>query len=185
VLSAKLLVPLAIAFTISAGTVFALLAYLGVILHLHGSFFRFALVPALLGCVMIDLAYPRVRCSLIRRQTPEQLDGQLPFLVNGLLWGFDTGTIVSTFRASAASWAAILLVAAGWAPRWSGLVYGGTFGTILLVAASLDLMGSRLATVSSERVLASVRAIARPVRWASAALALVAALAALPPTWLP
>jgi hypothetical protein len=81
--------------------------------------------------------------------------------------------------------AAILLVAAGWAPRWSGLVYGGTFGTILLVAASLDLMGSRLATVSSERVLASVRAIARPVRWASAALALVAALAALPPTWLP
>lgn len=85
------------------------------------------IAAALALCALADVAFPRVRCSLFRRQTSEYWVVDLPRPIGGFLWGLDTGTIVSTFRASAASWAALLLVAAGWAPAWSGLVYAAAF----------------------------------------------------------
>jgi cytochrome c biogenesis protein CcdA len=120
--------PLVAGFTVSATLVFAgawLLGrkYLGDVSN------RAALGAAvlLLLAAIADLVYPRIRCSLLRRQTPKRLVGRYSPPVGSFLWGLDTGTVLSTYRASAASFAALALMLAGWGPVWTGVAYAAGF----------------------------------------------------------
>lgn len=101
-----------------------------------------ALVVAIvLGfCALADILFPYMRLApMIRRQTPKEWMQRLHPRAVGLLWGLDTGTMVSTFRVSAASWAALILFAVGWAPVWMASVYGITFaGSLWLLITAYD-----------------------------------------------
>jgi hypothetical protein len=44
--------------------------------------------------------------------------------IAALIWGFDTGLLVTTFRVAAVSWGALLLTALGLARPWTGISYG-------------------------------------------------------------
>jgi hypothetical protein len=127
-LRSKMLPTLVVGFTTSALAVFALA-------HVAGSALRssWALPTNLVVAIglavfaAIDVAFPRARPSLLRRQTPRHLTARVPLPVAGFLWGLDTGSVFSTFRASAASWAALVLVFAGWGPWWTGIAYAAAF----------------------------------------------------------
>ncbi len=92
------------------------------------------LALVLLGCAALDLDMPGSRCSLLRRQTPRRLFNNRHFLRGAFLWGVDTGSVFSTYRASAASWAAVAMVAAGWIPLWAGALYAIGFCLPLTLA---------------------------------------------------
>ncbi|MCA1602993.1 MAG: hypothetical protein LC776_15620 [Acidobacteria bacterium] len=47
--------------------------------------------------------------------------------VGALVWGLDTGLVVTTYRVSIASWAALALAMLHVIPVWSGIVYGLAF----------------------------------------------------------
>lgn len=123
-----MLPPLVVGFTLPAVGVFALA-------HLGGLAFRSAfslpvdvlLVIALLFFAAIDLTFPRLRPTLLRRQASRSLSGRFPLPMAGFLWGADTGSVFSTFRASAASWGALALSFAGWGPWWVGIAYAVAF----------------------------------------------------------
>jgi hypothetical protein len=74
---------------------------------------------------LADLADGRV--SVFRRQTPERLLSIAPPSVVGLFWGLDTGLVFTTFRTSAASWAALACAFWGFLPWWAGTVYAASF----------------------------------------------------------
>lgn len=95
-----------------------------------------AIVGALIMCAFADLLFPRVRLSLLKRQTPRSLPALLPLPIAGFLWGVDTGSVVSTLRSSAASWAALIATFGGWGSWWTGVVYGAAFclPLVLLIA---------------------------------------------------
>lgn len=187
---AQLLVPLLLGFALSATTVFALAS-------IAGSAVRARLDPpwtpvmliVLAGCIAADLRFPRLRCTLMRRQTPQTVVGVLPAPLGCFVWGLDTGSVVSTYRASAASWAALLLVLAGWAPWWAGIAYAAGFGiplALLVVsysggAASRRRTGfSAFARADTDRaVVPALLAAAPRVRLVSALLALAAAATVL------
>ena len=58
------------------------------------------------------------------------------------LWGIDTGTAVTTFRVSVATWAAFALAFLHVLPFWSGLIYGAAFFIPLVIVIALPV-GSR------------------------------------------
>jgi hypothetical protein len=123
-----MLPPLLVGFTCSAAMVFAVVYFAG---RAFRSAIPFSIDPLLLLPLVvfaaIDLSYPRVRPTLLRRQTPRSLSGRFSYPITGLLWGVDTGTVLSTFRASAASWAALALSFAGWGSWWTGIAYAAGF----------------------------------------------------------
>lgn len=136
----RVLGPLLTGFTISSVAIFALSSVAGNVVRTAFSLpIELLIVFVLVLCVAADLAFPRVRLTLIRRQTPLSL-ARFPEPITGLLWGMDTGTVVSTYRASAASWAALILTFAGWGPWWTGIFYAAAFCTPLgLLIASYPL----------------------------------------------
>lgn len=73
------------------------------------------------------------RVFALRRQTPDVLLGRLTPGWAGLVWGLDTGSVVSTYRVSAASWGALALAWSGLMPAWVGAVYGCAFVLPVLV----------------------------------------------------
>lgn len=182
----KMLPPLVVGFTCSALAVFALA-------HLSGSVFR-ASVPFLVDVLLlfglvifavIDLSYPRVRPTLVRRQTPRRLAGRFSLPMTGFLWGLDTGTVFSTFRASAASWAALVLSFAGWGPWWTGIAYSAGFCLPLAVLiATYPVAGPPDGAHgwryrSTESVVAALFTALNFLRLTSAAAALAAVSVAL------
>lgn len=71
------------------------------------------------------------------RQTPRALSHSgMEWWVTPLIWGADTGLILTTYRVSFCSWLLLVLAAVGAAPPWSGLLYGLSFMVPLLVAMS-------------------------------------------------
>src|ERR1700741_1812477 len=62
-----------------------------------------------------------LRLPMLRRQTPKALP--LPGALRGLVWGLDTGTMVSTYRTSGISWAALALAVLAGGPAWAGGAY--------------------------------------------------------------
>lgn len=140
-----MLPPLVFGFALSAVTVFALA-------HLAGGAVRSTLGPvpteallvvALLALAAIEISFPRLRPTLLRRQTPRALPRYFSLPTTGFLWGLDTGTVFSTFRASVASWGALALAVAGWAPWWAGVVYAAAFCVPLTVlVASYPVAGA-------------------------------------------
>ena len=121
------LVPLVLGFALSAALVWGLVASAGHALGVGSSTAGTAAVVAvLLVLAALEVAPFHVRRSVCARQTPKALVGRLHPSLGGLLWGLDTGTVVSTYRASMASWAA-LVVCAGWGGPWTGLLYAVGF----------------------------------------------------------
>ena len=59
-----------------------------------------------------------------RRQTPRSLLRRSDMRVVALLWGFDTGLLVTTFRVAAVGWGALFLSALGFTRGWTGIAYG-------------------------------------------------------------
>lgn len=72
----------------------------------------------------------------IKRQTAEGLPhrNRGPGWVVPLLWGLDTGLILTTFRVSFASYVMLVLAFLGLLPIWGGAVYGAAFAVPLAVA---------------------------------------------------
>jgi hypothetical protein len=123
-----MLAPLVAGFMLTATGVFALAAAVGAGVRQLSLPIGTALLIFVLGaCLITDLVFPRIRPTLLNRQTPRTLSGRFSLPVVGLLWGADAGTVVSTFRVTAGSWGALLLTAAGWAPWWTGVYYGVAF----------------------------------------------------------
>lgn len=169
-----MVVPLVAGFVLSASAVFAAVWAVGDLLR-GSSIPGWALPFALALCAAADVAFPRVRFPMLRRQTPKQLVGRFHPVLGGFLWGLDTGSVVSTFRASAASWAALVLVAAGWSPVWSGLVYAAAFCLPLAtVVLSPDPGPARLALPDGIKLTVLLGQAAPRIRAVSALVLLVA-----------
>jgi hypothetical protein len=184
-------VALVLGFTASATAVFFAVSLLGDALRALGAGWTVVLPVALAGFAVIDFTAPRIRCSLVRRQTPKELVGRFHPAVGGLLWGLDTGSMVSTFRAAAASWAALVLAFAGWAPPWCGLVYAAAFGAPLLILTASHVpqagrdsdvagRGLLLRAITADGTAVAVRllGVTRAVRLVSAAILAFAAVRA-------
>lgn len=138
---------------LSAGFVFS--AFLTVaVIGLVGAAFGIPLIPlsarawtAVLLCavlITLDVASLRARslCKITaRRQTPKNLIYHYGPRRGALIWGVDTGLIVTTFRVSAATWAMAVLVFLNLAPWWVGLSYGAGF--CIPLAAVILLPGAR------------------------------------------
>jgi hypothetical protein len=72
----------------------------------------------------------------ISRQTAERLPhvSRGPGWVVPVLWGLDTGLVLTTFRVSFASYLMLILALAGLMPVWAGAAYGLAFALPLAVA---------------------------------------------------
>ncbi|MDQ3151408.1 MAG: hypothetical protein M3R63_06735 [Actinomycetota bacterium] len=57
--------------------------------------------------------------------------------IGALLWGLDTGLIVTTYRVSIASWAAVVLTALHLVPSWVGVIYAVAFSVPLIALIAL------------------------------------------------
>ena len=90
----------------------------------------------------------------LRRQTPKEFvyAGRLDPRLGTLLWGLDTGTAVSTFRVSAATWVLLAAAIANVAPFWVGGAYAAGFLLPLAVALVVPLSESQ-----TSRLLAALR----------------------------
>jgi hypothetical protein len=140
-----------------------------------------------------DLLFPRVRLPMVRRQTPKRWMKRFSPKVTGLLWGLDTGSIVSTFRASGLSWASLILVLAGWGPLWMGVAYAASFCVplwLLVFAhsapnrdqrqkAGIRATTRRLTQLDSMRLMPKLMVMSPRVRRASGFVLATAAGAAL------
>lgn len=176
----KMLPPLTAGFALASVAVFALVSICGSLLRSVVSIpLGTLLVVVLIACAVCDLLFPRLRPTLFNRQTPRGLEARFSQRMTGFLWGLDAGTVVSTFRASAASWAALALTFAGWAPWWTGLVYASAFcvplGLLIVSHPPAAADGERgWRRTSTEAVVDAAIRGARWVRLASAAAALAA-----------
>jgi hypothetical protein len=176
----QMLPPLTAGFALASVAVFALVSVCGTLLRSALSLpLGTLLVVVLIASAACDLVFPRLRPTLLNRQTPRNLTDRFSNRMTGFLWGLDAGTVVSTFRSSAASWAALTLTFAGWGPWWIGLAYASAFCVplgLLIVshppAAAEGEKGWRRA--STEAVVDAVLGGARYVRLASAAAAVAA-----------
>ncbi|HVL97037.1 MAG TPA: hypothetical protein VM266_14355 [Solirubrobacteraceae bacterium] len=113
--------------------------------------------------LVADRRWLGLRLPMLRRQTPKDLVG-LPPLVRALVWGLDTGTMVSTFRTSGVTWAALLLALLGAAPAWAGAAYAAGFCLPLLAAVAGPAASGRHSYADAalpDGVCASQRLIAR------------------------
>jgi hypothetical protein len=130
---------LALGFAGSALAVFALASLTGGILlrPLHGRPLpALVAVAVLAGLALVDAGLFGLRTPMWRRQTPRELFIRFGPSAGALLWGLDTGLVVTTFRVTSLSWAALALTALGLTPWWTGLLYAAGF---TLPAAALVL----------------------------------------------
>ena len=187
--SVLILLPLVFGFAIAATVVFAVASALGSAAPARQGPPWSWLLPVALGvCAVLDLAFPRLRRTLFRRQTPQMLVGALPAPLGAVVWGLDTGSVLSTYRASAASWAGLLLVFAGWGPWWTGIAYAAGFGVPLALLVASYRPGpstkarqgplARLRTADTDAsVVPALIQSARHVRMLSAVLVVAAIVA--------
>lgn len=81
-----------------------------------------------------------------RRQTPKHFRYRYGSTRAALLWGLDAGLVVTTYRVTSLSWAALAVTFFGVVPWWSGLAYALGFSipllaVILSVPKRTDPMG--------------------------------------------
>jgi hypothetical protein len=123
----------------TAGVVVAMVQLIGTLTFAHISLDVrvWACAVAAVGGVSIDTrAFVRRRFSVcVARQTPKKLmhDPDRPWWLTPLLWGVDTGTMMSTYRVSFSSWILLLSALLAVAPAWSGFLFGASFGIPLIV----------------------------------------------------
>lgn len=95
----------------------------------------------LLLLAVVDVLSLRARmyCLLgVKRQARQALIRKYSVAVVAAIWGFDTGLAVTTFRVSALTWATFVLAFLGFAPWWSGAVYGLALAAPMLVLLLTD-----------------------------------------------
>lgn len=120
----------AAAFVAGAALIFWLVTAAGNLLGLPHLMWRWraslaAFVLFLLAAVDLVAIAKATYCPIgWRRQTPRALMRRHSMPVVALVWGFDTGLLVTTFRVAAISWGALLLSALGFSPWWAGVGYG-------------------------------------------------------------
>lgn len=182
-LRGKMLPPLLFGFTVSATIVFAAVSSLASIVSDHAPTAVALIVALLLSLAAVaDVVFPRLRVSLMRRQTPGALSAHAPAPITGLVWGLDTGSVFSTYRGSAASWSALLLTAVGWGPWWTGLAYAVGFSVPIAVLTWTYSVVGRTSEALSFRHRSTqllVADLTRPLvmlRYASASAAAFAAV---------
>jgi hypothetical protein len=113
----------------TAAVLFAMLAQIGWLVHLNvpPGIQTCAIAFAAMAGVAFDLRALRTGTFSLgpHRQTPKVLahDPQR-WWVPPLLWGIDTGLVVTTYRVSFCSWLLLILTITGFAPGWVGLAYG-------------------------------------------------------------
>ena len=189
-LRSRMLAPLVAGFTLSSVAVFAAAGLGGAALRSLVSMpTDVLLASALVACAGVDVLYPRIRPTLFDRQTPRTLSGRFSIPVTGFLWGLDTGSVVSTIRASAASWAALALTFAGWGRWWTGFAYAAAFCIPLtLLVATYPLAGGRAGERSwrrrsTESLVVGLSRTVRYVRYAAASLAIAGVAVAVQGGW--
>ena len=127
------LVVFAGAFIFAAVLLFAFASLAGVMLQTDGLPLTWKAGLAGLGLVALTLvdvlAIRKNRyCPLgLRRQTPKALMRRHAPATVAIIWGFDTGLAVTTFRVAAITWGALLMAVLGLSPWWVGLGYGVGF----------------------------------------------------------
>jgi hypothetical protein len=126
----------------TAGVLFALLAQVGWLVHLYAPpFFQAGAITlaAIAGIAFDVTAVRRGNFSLgPHRQTPKVLaHDPHRWWIPPLLWGIDTGLVVTTYRVSFCSWVLLVMTLTGFAPGWSGLAYGLGFTLPLWVTVRL------------------------------------------------
>lgn len=99
--------------------------------HLPSSTRVGLLVVVAVGCAVLDvraIVQRNFACGM-RRQTPRSLmqNQRLPWWVVPVVWGFDTGTLVTTYRMTHAIWVVIFASFLGVAPVWIGALVGTCF----------------------------------------------------------
>ena len=138
----------AVMFVVAAVAVFALTSAAGAALHIAElplSWRRSIAGVALLALAAADLLAVRRRtyCPLSwRRQTPRALMRRFPPRIVASLWGLDTGLAITTFRVSAATWAALVLTFLGFGTWWIGVCYGVAFVVPLMAVIWLGPVGN-------------------------------------------
>jgi hypothetical protein len=130
------LLALGLGFSVSATSIVVAATYVGRVSGLSGHQYRYVVIPVLVALAVADMQFRLLRRLMIRRQTPEALLSRLGSVRGSFCWGLDAGSIVSTFRATAASWAVLALALTGWAPVWSGTVYASGFVVAFFLTAA-------------------------------------------------
>jgi hypothetical protein len=131
---------LALGFTVSAVGLYTALWLLGarVLGDVRSSPRAWLLAAVALGLLLALDALRARRPGTIgpswRRQTPKDLDDRYGPTRAALLWGLDAGLVVTTYRVTSLSWAALAVVFFGLVPWWSGLAYALGFTLPILVA---------------------------------------------------
>jgi len=106
-----------------------------------------AVAVSLLILALVDLRSLRARTYCLigaRRQARQSLIRTYSVAVVAAVWGFDTGLAVTTYRVSALTWAAFALALLGFAPWWTGVVYGLALAVPMLVLLFITTSAERL-----------------------------------------
>jgi hypothetical protein len=131
---------LALGFTVSAVALYAALWQLGewLIGPARSSPPVILLAAAVLGLLLAVDARRARRPGVLgpswRRQTPKEVAYDHGSARAALLWGLDAGLVVTTYRVTSLSWAALTVAFLGLVPWWSGLAYALGFAVPMLVA---------------------------------------------------
>ncbi|MFI6458210.1 hypothetical protein ACIBF6_42515 [Streptosporangium amethystogenes] len=112
---------LSIGFVISAVSTYGLVHLIGS--GLRGTGPKIAACVVLLACMAIDSGKFGLRTPMLRRQTPREHFARFGPAGGALLWGLDTGLVVTTFRVTSLTWAALGVTLFGLVPWWAGLCY--------------------------------------------------------------
>jgi hypothetical protein len=134
---------LALGFTVSAVAVHAVLWQLGAwLLGDARSSPRTWLIGAVVLGLLLALDARRARRPGAigpswNRQTPKRLVWDYGSARAALLWGLDAGLVVTTYRVTSLSWAALVVAFLGLVPWWSGVAYAAGFAVPILAALLL------------------------------------------------
>lgn len=143
----EMLVPLTAGFLLSAVLVTGALSAVGEAVAIPEAWSGPIAAMGLVALAAIEPTH--VRRSVLLRQTPRLLPSKLGAAPGALAWGLDTGSMVSTYRTSVATWALLGLCLLGFGGAWVGCAY--TLGFCApLVLAVLRADRGRLPKATSE-----------------------------------
>jgi hypothetical protein len=181
----RLQLEFSLAFTASAASIFAVCWLTGQSLApgyhlLPDGVLSVAILCPLIVLEVAEAAAGAPTCAVtVSRQTPRSVLWSAEARRTARAWGLDTGSVVSTYRVSAASWAALALVLTGEGPAWLGAIYALAFAVPLVV-----LTTSAAYVPSLRRAFTETRGTPR-VRWLRtlATLVMVAVVVGLANQW--
>jgi hypothetical protein len=151
----EMYVPLALGFLASAAFVTA--AATGAGQALAGAEAA-GIVAGVCLVILAALELTSVRRGPLRRQTSPGLPRVFGPRVGALLWGLDTGSMVSTVRTTFGAHAVLIACIVGVAGAWAGVAYAVGFCVPLGVSLYAPLAGGSTRPGPSSRLFGSLRA---------------------------